>query len=231
MKTFSKRFDKLKSLLDENKLYSYDEAIKLVKTMGTTQFLESVEAHISLNLDPKFSNQQLRTHLHLPNGTGKQIKIAVLTESDINLELAKNGASIVGFEDLLDEIGKGILNFDILLTTPQYMPKLAKFGKILGPKGLMPSPKSGTVTTNLKEAVLEFKGGKVEYRADKSGIVHLNFGKINFSENQLKENLLAVYFSITKNKPTGVKGKYFKSFYICTTMSPSLQIDLNSFKF
>lgn len=230
MKTFSKRFKKLKSLIEENKYYSYDEAIKLVKNIGTAQFLESVEAHISLNLDPKFSNQQLRTHLNLPNGTGNQVKIAVLTESDINLELTKNGANIVGFEDLLDEIGKGILNFDILLTTPQYMPKLAKFGKILGPKGLMPSPKSGTVTTNLKDAVLEFKGGKVEYRADKSGIVHLNFGKINFSESQLKENLLAVYSSITKNKPTGVKGKYFKSFYICTTMSPSLPIDLSSFK-
>lgn len=230
MKTFSKRFKNLKSLIEENKYYSYDEAIKLVKNIGTAQFLESVEAHISLNLDPKFSNQQLRTHLNLPNGTGNQVKIAVLTESDINLELTKNGANIVGFEDLLDEIGKGILNFDILLTTPQYMPKLAKFGKILGPKGLMPSPKSGTVTTNLKDAVLEFKGGKVEYRADKSGIVHLNFGKINFSESQLKENLLAVYSSITKNKPTGVKGKYFKSFYICTTMSPSLPIDLSSFK-
>lgn len=230
MKTFSKRFKKLKSLIEENKHYSYDEAIKVVKNMGTTQFLESVEAHISLNLDPKFSNQQLRTHLNLPNGTGKQVKIAVLTESDTNLELTKNGANIVGFEDLLDEIGKGILNFDILLTTPQYMPKLAKFGKILGPKGLMPSPKSGTVTTNLKDALLEFKGGKIEYRADKSGIVHLNFGKINFSESQLKENLLAVYSSITKNKPTGVKGKYFKSFYICTTMSPSLPIDLSSFK-
>ncbi|KAF1855578.1 hypothetical protein Lal_00049061, partial [Lupinus albus] len=162
MKTFSKRFKKLKSLIEENKSYSYDEAIKLVKNMGTTQFLESVEAHISLNLDPKFSNQQLRTHLNLPNGTGSKI--------GYQFRIDKNGANIVGFEDLLDEIGKGILNFDILLTTPQYMPKLAKFGKILGPKGLMPSPKSGTVTTNLKDAVLEFKGGKVEYRADKSGI-------------------------------------------------------------
>lgn len=230
MNKISKRFEKLKSLIEDNKLYSYDEAIKLVQTMGTTKFLESVEAHISLNIDPKFTNQQLRTHLNLPNGTGKQIKIAVLTESESSLELIKNGATIVGFEDLLEEISKGILNFDILLTTPQYMPRLAKFGKILGPKGLMPSPKSGTVTTNLKDAIGEFKGGKVEYRADKTGIVHLNFGKLNFSEIQLKENLLAVYNSINKNKPVGVKGKYFKSFYICSTMSPSIQIDLTSFK-
>lgn len=230
MKNLSKRFEKLKSLIEDNKLYSYDDAIKLVRNMGTTKFLESVEAHISLNIDPKFTNQQLRTHLNLPNGTGKQVKIAVLTESDNNLELIKTGANIVGFEDLLEEISKGILNFDILLTTPQYMPRLAKFGKILGPKGLMPSPKSGTVTTNLKDAIGEFKGGKIEYRADKTGIVHLNFGKINFSEIQLKENLLAVYNSISKNKPVGVKGKYFKSFYICSTMSPSIQIDLTSFK-
>jgi large subunit ribosomal protein L1 len=230
MNKISKRFEKLKSLIEDNKLYSYDDAIKLVQTMGTTKFLESVEAHISLNIDPKFTNQQLRTHLNLPNGTGKQIRIAVLTESESSSELIKNGASIVGFEDLLEEISKGILNFDILLTTPQYMPRLAKFGKILGPKGLMPSPKSGTVTTNLKDAIGEFKGGKVEYRADKTGIVHLNFGKLNFSEIQLKENLLAVYNSINKNKPIGVKGKYFKSFYICSTMSPSIQIDLASFK-
>lgn len=230
MNKTSKRFEKLKSLIEDNKLYSYDEAIKLVRTMGTTKFLESLEAHISLNIDPKFTNQQLRTHLNLPNGTGKQVKIAVLTESESSLELIKSGANIVGFEDLLEEISKGVLNFDILLTTPQYMPRLAKFGKILGPKGLMPSPKSGTVTTNLKDAIGEFKGGKIEYRADKTGIVHLNFGKINFSETQLKENLLAVYNSINKNKPVGVKGKYFKSFYICSTMSPSIQVDLTSFK-
>lgn len=230
MNKTSKRFEKLKSLIEDNKLYSYDEAIKLVRTMGTTKFLESLEAHISLNIDPKFTNQQLRTHLNLPNGTGKQVKIAVLTESESSLELIKSGANIVGFEDLLEEISKGVLNFDILLTTPQYMPRLAKFGKILGPKGLMPSPKSGTVTTNLKDAIGEFKGGKIEYRADKTGIVHLNFGKINFSETQLKENLLAVYNSINKNKPVGVKGRYFKSFYICSTMSPSIQVDLTSFK-
>jgi len=230
MKSYSKRLEKLKTLVEINKLYSYEEALKLLKNMGTAKFIESIEAHISLNIDPKFTNQQLRTHLSLPNGTGKQIQIAVLTESENSNELEKVGATIVGFEDLLENISKGIINFDILLTTPQNMPKLAKFGKILGPKGLMPSPKSGTVTTNLKDTILEFKGGKIEYRADKTGIVHLNFGKINFSEDQLKENLFAVFTSISKNKPSGVKGKYFNSFYICSTMSPSIQIDINSFK-
>jgi large subunit ribosomal protein L1 len=127
-------------------------------------------------------------------------------------------------------MSQGNLNFDILITTPQLMPKLAKLGRVLGPKGLMPSPKSGTVTQDLKEAINEFKKGKLEYRADKTGIVHLSFGKADFSEQQLKENLFAVYTSIEKNKPSGVKGKYFKSFSICTTMSPGINLELNTFK-
>ena len=140
------------------------------------------------------------------------------------------GANIAGSDDLIEDINSGKLDFDLLVTTPNLMPKLAKLGRVLGPKGLMPSPKSGTVTTNLKETINEFKKGKLEYRADKTGIVHLSFGKINFSQDQLKENLLALYNSIEKNKPTGVKGRYFKSFNICTTMSPGITIDLNSFK-
>jgi large subunit ribosomal protein L1 len=145
-------------------------------------------------------------------------------------EMLKMGATVAGSDDLVESIAAGKLDFDILITTPQLMPKLAKLGRVLGPKGLMPSPKSGTVTQNLKETINEFKKGKIEYRADKTGIVHLNFGKANFSEKELKENLLAVYNSIEKNKPSGVKGKYFKSFFICTTMSPSIKLELSSFK-
>jgi len=189
-----------------------------------------VEAHISLNIDPKYANQQLRTSLVLPNGTGKSLRIAVFTEPDYVKEALELGANVAGSDDLIEEINSGKLNFDLLITTPQLMPKLAKLGRVLGPKGLMPSPKSGTVTTNLKDAINEFKKGKLEYRADKTGIVHLSFGKVDFSEEQLKENLLAVYNSIEKNKPTGVKGRYFKSFNICTTMSPSLNLELSSFK-
>jgi large subunit ribosomal protein L1 len=189
-----------------------------------------VEAHVSLNIDPKYANQQLRTSLVLPNGTGKTIRIAVFTEPDYVEEALKLGATIAGSDDLIEEINSGNLNFDLLITTPQLMPKLAKLGRVLGPKGLMPSPKSGTVTQNLAQAINEFQKGKVEYRADKTGIVHLSFGKVNFSADQLKENLLAVYNSIEKNKPTGVKGRYFKSFFICTTMSPSIEVDLNSFR-
>jgi len=229
MKKDSKRIKLLKNLKKEE-IYSFEQGISLLKQMGTAKFLESVEAHISLNIDPKYANQQLRTSLVLPNGTGKNLRIAVFTEGDYVAEALKMGATIAGSDDLIEDIGAGKLDFDILITTPQLMPKLAKLGRVLGPKGLMPSPKSGTVTQNLKETINEFKKGKVEYRADKTGIVHLSFGKSNFSEDQLKENLLSVYNSIEKNKPSGVKGRYFKSFTICTTMSPGIKLELNTFK-
>ena len=229
MKKQSKRTKNLKTLLVKDS-YAVDEGIILLKKIGTAKFIESVEAHISLNIDPKYANQQLRTSLVLPNGTGNSLRIAVFTEADYVQEMLKNGATIAGSDDLIEEISSGKLNFDLLITTPQLMPKLAKLGRILGPKGLMPSPKSGTVTQNLKETINEFKKGKLEYRADKTGIVHLNFGKVSFTENELKENLLAVYNSLEKNKPTGVKGRYFKTFNICTTMSPGIQLELGSFK-
>lgn len=225
----SKRLNFLKKKIVENS-YIIDEALPLLKEIANANFIESAEAHISLNIDPKYAEQQLRSTLILPNGTGNKFKIAVLTLPEHVTELIQLGADIVGYDDLIDNINKGKINFDILLTTPNLMPKLAKLGKILGPKGLMPSPKSGTVTLNLQETIKEFKSGKIEYRADKSGIVHINFGKINFSIKQLKENLLAIYNSINKNKPKGVKGKYLKTFNICTTMSPSILLNLSSFK-
>lgn len=229
MKKQSKRINNLKTITAESS-YSVDQAIPLLKKIGTAKFVESVEAHISLNIDPKYANQQLRTSLVLPNGTGKSLRIAVFTEADYVAEALKMGATIAGADDLIEDISSGKLDFDLLITTPQLMPKLAKLGRVLGPKGLMPSPKSGTVTQNLNETINEFKRGKLEYRADKTGIVHLSFGKVNFSEEQLKENLVAVYNSIEKNKPTGVKGRYFKSFNICTTMSPTIKVELNTFK-
>jgi large subunit ribosomal protein L1 len=229
MKKISKRTKILKSLVTQSS-YQVDEAVQLVKKIGNAKFIESVEAHVSLNIDPKYANQQLRTSLVLPNGTGKSLRIAVFTEPDYVKEALSLGATIAGSDDLLEEMNSGNLDFDLLITTPQLMPKLAKLGRVLGPKGLMPSPKSGTVTTNLADAINEFKKGKLEYRADKTGIVHLSFGKIDFSEEKLKENLLAVYNSIEKNKPSGVKGKYFKSFTICSTMSPAIKLDLSTLK-
>ena len=212
------------------KLYSnLEEAIQILKETATTKFVESVELHASLNIDPKYADQQLRTTVTLPHGIGKKLSIAVLTNEE-NFEEATNaGAEIVGNDELIDDITKGIINFDLLIATPNMMPKLAKLGRVLGPKGLMPSPKSGTVSSTLNETLTEFKKGKFEYKADKTGIVHISFGKADFTEIQLIENLQALYESIEKNRPSGVKGKYFKNISICTTMGPSIKLELNCF--
>jgi large subunit ribosomal protein L1 len=216
--------------ITKNKIYlNLDEAIQILKQTATTKFIESVELHANLNIDPKYADQQLRTTLTLPHGIGKQLTIAVLT-NDENFDEATNaGANIVGNDELIENIVKGNIEFDLLIATPNMMPKLAKLGRVLGPKGLMPSPKSGTVSSTLEATITEFKKGKFEYKADKTGVVHVNFGKSDFAENQLVENLQALYNSIEKNRPSGVKGKYFKSLFICTTMGPSIKLDLNSF--
>jgi large subunit ribosomal protein L1 len=214
----------------KNKIYSnLNEAIQILKETATTKFVESVELHANLNIDPKYADQQLRTTVTLPHGIGKQVKIAVLTNNENFDEATNSGADIVGNDELIEDITKGNINFDLLIATPNMMPKLAKLGRVLGPKGLMPSPKSGTVSSTLTTTLEDFKKGKFEYKADKTGIVHVTFGKINFTENQLIENLQALYTSIEKNRPSGVKGKYFKSLNICTTMGPSIKLDLNSF--
>nr|YP_010516776.1 ribosomal protein L1 [Haslea pseudostrearia]UXN44558.1 ribosomal protein L1 [Haslea pseudostrearia] len=215
----------------ENTIYSnLEEAIIALKETANTKFVESVELHANLNIDPKYADQQLRTTVSLPNGIGKQIKIAVLTDEDNFAEATSAGADIVGNNDLIEQINQGNIEFDLLITTPNIMPKLAKLGRILGPKGLMPSPKSGTVTTTLEATLIEFKKGKFEYKADKTGIVHVNFGKSNFTNLQLVENLEALYKSIEQNRPSGVKGKYFKSLFICTTMGSSIKLDLSIFE-
>jgi len=213
-----------------NTIYSnLEEAIAILKEGSTTKFVETVELHANLNIDPKYADQQLRTTVTLPHGVGKQVTIAVLT-NDENFNQAKlAGADIIGNDDLIEQITQGNIKFDLLVATPNMMPKLAKLGRVLGPKGLMPSPKSGTVTSTLESTLTEFKKGKFEYKADKTGIVHISFGKSNFSEIQLLENLKALYNSIEKNRPSGVKGKYFKSLYICTTMGSSIQLDLSIF--
>jgi len=207
---------------------SLEEAINSLQETATAKFNESVELHANLNIDPKYADQQLRTTVTLPHGVGKSMCIAVLTnEANFN-EAKKGGADIIGSQDLIDEISQGNINFDLLIATPDMMPKLAKLGRVLGPKGLMPSPKSGTVSTSLPETLSEFKKVKFEYKADKTGVVHVSFGKANFSKNQLIENLTSLYQSIEQNRPSGVKGKYFKSIFICTSMGPSIQLELNA---
>ena len=205
------------------------EAITTLKQTANAKFIETVELHANLNIDPKYADQQLRTTVTLPNGVGKKVRIAVLTNDENFPEAEASGADIVGNTDLIEEITKGNLPFDLLITTPNMMPKLAKLGRILGPKGLMPSPKSGTVTTTLTNTLTDFKKGKFEYKADKTGVVHVSFGKADFTNEQLVENLTALYQSIEQNRPSGVKGKYFKSIHICTSMGPSIKLDLNIF--
>jgi large subunit ribosomal protein L1 len=215
----------------KNTVYSdLEKAIVTLKETSTTKFVETIELHANLNIDPKYADQQLRTTVTLPHGVGKKVTIAVLTNEENFNEAQLANADIVGNDDLIEKITQGDIGFDLLIATPNMMPKLAKLGRILGPKGLMPSPKSGTVTSTLKSTLSDFKKGKFEYKADKTGIVHVSFGKSNFTNIQLIENLKALYNSIEKNRPAGVKGKYFKSLYICTTMGSSIQLDLNVFE-
>nr|WDB00054.1 ribosomal protein L1 [Cyanidium sp. THAL103] len=229
IKKKSKRFIDLSFKIDK-KLYDLNESIKLLKTISNAKFDETVEAHFSLNLDPKYANQQLRSTVILPKGSGKKVRVAVVAKGK-DLDLAKiAGADICGSEDLVERISNGYLKFDYLIVTPESMPWVAKLGKILGPKGLMPSVKSGTVSSNLDQSIKEFRLGKLEYRVDKTGVVHIPFGKSSFSENDLLINLITVINSIVKNKPNGIKNKFWKTLHIASTMSPSINIDINKLK-
>jgi large subunit ribosomal protein L1 len=225
MKKLTKRLTVAKKQIVKES-YAINAAIKLVKELATAKFVESLEAHISLNVDPKQANQQFRTTVVLPKGTGKEIQIAVLAPLSKHEEALKAGATIVGEDDLVDEISKGIINFDLLITTPDMIPRLTKLGKVLGPRKLMPSAKAGTVTTDLERSISSFKAGKIECRIDKNGIVHVLFGNVNFSEEDLLENLLVIYKTIQQNKPSGVKNKYINNFHICSTMGPSVKVNL-----
>ena len=225
----SNRTEKVRQKI-ELREYKAKEALQLVKDTATAKFDESIEAHISLKLDTKYADQQLRTTIVLPKGTGKQVRIAVLAEGDKIKEALDAGADIAGGQDLIQDIMQGMLDFDRLIATPDLMPSIAKLGKVLGPRGLMPSPKSGTVTPDVKSAIEEFKKGKLEYRADKTGVVHMSFGKASFSVDDMLANLEALQESVDKNRPSGVKGKYWRSFYICSTMGPSVQLDISNFR-
>lgn len=230
MRKVSRRQKNIRKIIENNIYSNLEEAVKILRETATAKFVETVELHANLNIDPKYADQQLRTTVALPNGIGKTARIAVLTNETNFSEATNNGADIVGNENLIQNISESNLDFDLLISTPEMMPKLAKLGRILGPKGLMPSPKSGTVTNNLSSTLSDFKKGKFEYKADKTGIVHVSFGKSNFSETKLLENLICIYKSIEQNRPSGVKGKYFKSIHICSSMGPSIELNLDAFE-
>ena len=212
----------------EDRIYAPLEALSIIKENANAKFDETIEAHIRLGIDPKYTDQQLRTTVALPHGTGQSIKIAVITSGE-NVSKAKAaGADLFGEEDLVESINKGNMEFDLLIATPDMMPKVAKLGRVLGPRGLMPNPKAGTVTNDIANAIKEFKAGKLEFRADKAGIVHVRFGKASFTKEALFDNLKTLQEAIDKNKPSGAKGKYWKSFYVTSTMGPSVQVDINA---
>ncbi len=214
----------------EKRAYEPLEALKLLKETATAKFSESAEAHIRLGIDPKYTDQQLRTTVALPKGTGQEIRVAVVARGEKVAEAEAAGADLFGSEELIDEIAKGQMNFDLLIATPDMMPKVARLGRVLGPRGLMPSPKGGSVTTELEKAIKEFKAGKLEFRADRSGIVHLSFGKADFSAEDLLENIKALQECIDRNRPSGAKGRYWRSLYVSATMGPSIEIDISTLR-
>ena len=230
MKKKSKKYQEASSKVEKSKLYSKEEAVKLVKETSITKFDASIEVAMRLNLDTKKADQQLRGAIVLPKGTGKTTRVLVIAKGDQAKAAEAAGADYVGDADMLAKIEKeNWFEFDTMIATPDMMPLLGKLGRVLGPKGLMPNPKTGTVTTDVAKAVTDAKAGRVEYRTDSFGNVHALIGKVSFSEEDLLENLSAFVAQIIKVKPATVKGEYIKNISIASTMGPGIKIDKNSF--
>ncbi|MEB3343732.1 50S ribosomal protein L1 [Okeania sp.] len=228
-KKVSRRLQELRKKVEE-RTYEPQEALQLLKETATAKFPEAAEAHIRLGIDPKYTDQQLRTTVALPKGTGQTIRIAVIAKGEKVNEALEAGADLAGSEELIEQIGQGMMDFDRLIATPDVMPQVAKLGRLLGPRGLMPSPKGGTVTFDLKQAIDEFKAGKLEFRADRTGIVHVMFGKASFSAEDLLVNLKALQECIDRNRPSGAKGRYWRTIFVSATMGPAIQVEVNSLR-
>jgi len=223
----SKNYREVAKLIDAEKSYTLKEAIALLPKLSKTKFDATTELHVRLNVDPRQADQNIRDTVVLPAGTGKTVRVAVFADTEDAATAKKAGADIAGSDDLLQQLDKGTIDFDVLISSPQMMSKLGKYARVLGPKGLMPNPKSGTVTNDVKKAVQEAKAGRVEYRVDSNGIVHVGFGKVSFATDKLTENATALLQSIKSNKPSSIKGSYFVNVYVTVSMGPSVKIDLS----
>lgn len=229
MPKHSKRYNQIRQLVDSEKVYSLDEAVELVKKTSTAKFDETIEFHIKTNIDYRKSEQNIRSTISLPNGTGKTVRVLVFAKGEKAEEAKKAGADFVGAEELADKIAnEGFVDFDVAIATPDMMKVIGKLGKVLGPRGLMPNPKTGTVTDDIATAVSEFKKGKVEVRTDKTGNLHFPVGKASFDPDKLRENIKSAYEQILALRPAGVKGQFIKKAVLASTMGPGIKLDLNT---
>lgn len=224
MAKLSKRQKAAYALVDKTKAYGSDEALGLVKQAATAKFDETVEVHFRLGINTRHADQQVRSTVVLPEGTGKTVRVAVITKGERVKEAEAAGADVVGSEELIAKIEGGFMDFDLLIASPDIMGALGKLGKVLGPRGLMPSPKAGTVTTEIGRAVREFKAGKVEFRADKTALVHVPVGKLSFTPEKLEQNAMTVVAAVVKAKPSAAKGKYVKRIVLSSTMGPGIEL-------
>ena len=223
-----KKYQAAAGKVEAGKLYSLAEALELATTTSTTAFDASVELHVRLGVDPRQADQNIRATVRLPHGTGKDVRVAVFAPESEHAAAKAAGADIVGDEEFTKQLDKEELTFDVLVATPQYMPKLGRYARLLGPRGLMPNPKSGTVATDVAKAVTEAKAGKIEYRVDKQAIVHLPFGKVSFGADKLAGNAQAFFTSLQAQKPSSLKGAYIKSITVSTTMGPGIKVEVSN---
>lgn len=228
MAKVTKKQKKILEVVEPNRFYTVSDALKVFQQFASTKFRESLDISVNLGVDPRKSDQVVRSSTNLPKGTGKVVRVAVFAQGDNATKAKEAGADIVGFEDLAEQIKAGNMNFDVVIATPDAMRIVGQLGQILGPRGLMPNPKVGTVTTNVEAAVRDAKAGQVRYRTDKNGIIHCSVGKVDFAAEDILENIVALISDLKKAKPSSSKGQYLKKISLSTTMGPGLAIDISS---